>query len=560
MGRKHKKKRGTEHGGDRSQHRQVLQDHVCQGKRFRPPLLHYMLSAGQGPPHVEWVRWALPEMVWIKLLICAHGLRRAGELVHAAVEAGQTVAKADMRVYCMASDYVFTDGEQREFSAAIGREPLIEMSQAFATFVKFYPDFPMAWIVKPAHLDAATAGNDELDQIRVLVRDGRPRRERAAMEIQVCAMFAILASGGLQMRNLPNLNLIDVYPETDLSREMGSQVRAALNVFLVQATGSAWSKSFWERGRQITPCLDLRWEVPVPDMSAMMDANAAGTRFARAVPIEVAKLFEMFPPDAADPRRVEVLLGLLQRQGQLAADVARMLTLTMSPWAEMAHRAMAETLIRLRWFAANDQGDNYEWFVNYGLGQEKLHIEHLKTLLADSEQTDLDEIKKQIEAREVWLNDQRFHWLQEVDVGGGTHDKDLRKLAEEAGCPDLRNLVFQPLSSVVHGHWNAIARQNLKPCASPLHGTHRVPYEYDRPIRLDALATVLELYADSYALVANLAGITESAESAAVEAWFKEAKKAKGWAIYGAASDDADAEQSGDDQAEPSSDGAGTSD
>ena len=132
----------------------------------------------------------------------------------------------------------------------------------------------------------------------------------------------------------------------------------------------------------------------------------------------------------------------------MAADMARMVTLTMSPWAEMGMRGMNETLIRLKWLAAYDLVENYEWFVNYGLGQEKLHIEHFKALLDDADrQKEHDDIKAQIDDREGWLNSQRVAWLQEVDVGGGMHDKDLRKLAEEAGCADLRNLVFQPMSS-----------------------------------------------------------------------------------------------------------------
>jgi hypothetical protein len=537
-------------GKKRGERRHVLSDHVQYGKKFRPQLLDYMLTAGHGPPDLEWVRWGLPEMLWIKLLIHQHGLRRAGELVLAAARAGRGVASAATRSYCLASDYVFTEEEQGAFVDALGDESVNELSRAFAPFVKFYSDFPMAWLVREADLDGAIVGVDQLEEIKRLVGDVCSRRGRPAMEIQVCAMFSIIATGTLIMHDVPDLNLISDYPETESSKSMGARVRATLNVFLKPTTGSAWAKTFWERGRRISQCQDLNLEVPMPNATALMEANKVGTHFARAVAVEVDQLAETFPPDAQNPRRVEVLLGLLQRQSQIAADVARMLPLTMSPWAEMGQRAMAETLIRLKWLAAQDDPENYVWFVNYGLGQEKLYIEHLKTLLGDGEQrTDYDEIKDQIEARESWLNDQRFAWLQEVDVGGGTHDKDLRKLAEEAGCADLRNLVFQPLSSVVHGHWNSIARQNLKLCSDPLHGTHRRPYEYDRPIRLAVVADVLDLYAESYSVVSTLAG-AESTESAAVEMWYKEADEAKGWGIY-TPSDENDTEYPAEEEADP---------
>jgi len=526
MGRKPREK-----GKNRSKKPRVLDDHVQHGKKFRPPLLDYMLTSGHGPPVLEWVRWALPEVLWIKLLIHEYGIRNAGELVCATVEAGKAASTVANRSYCMASDFVFTSEERAKFVHTLGEGPANQVSRAFATFVKFFPDFPMAWMVRETNLDDAIAEADKLEEIKQLVGDVRSRRDRPAMEIQTCAMFSIVASGGLIMHEMPDFNLISEYPDTDPSREMGAQVRASLNIFLGAATGSAWAKAFWERGRSISQCLNLRRKVPPPNTSALMEANKAGTRFARAVAMEVGQLAEAFPPDAQNPRRVEVLLGLLQRQSQIAADMARMPPLSMSPWAEMGQRAMAETLIRLKWLAAKDVQENYEWFVNYGLGQEKLHIEHLKTLLEGEQRTDRDQIKAEIEARESWLNEQRYSWLQEVDVGGGAHDENLRTLAEAAGCSDLRSLVFQPMSSDVHGHWNSIARHNLTVCANPLHGTHRLPYEYARPIHIEVVAGVLNLYADSFTVVSTLAG-SESTDSAAVKAWYKEADEAKGWGFY----------------------------
>lgn len=275
---KGKKQKGTK--GSKARH--VLDDHAQFRKKFRPPLLDYMLTAGHGPPDLEWVRWALPEVLWIKLLISEHGLRKAGELAHSAVMAGRAVAGAAMRSYCLASDYVFTEEERAKFVDALGDSPANELSRAFAVFVKLYSEFPMAWLVRKTDLEGIAGGADELEEIKRLLHDVRSRRDRPAMEIQVCAMFSIEATGSLIMHDMPDLNLISDYPETDPSRLMGARVRAALNVFLGRATGSGWAKAFWERGRRISPCQDLRWEVPMPNPTALMEANQAGTRFARA--------------------------------------------------------------------------------------------------------------------------------------------------------------------------------------------------------------------------------------------------------------------------------------
>lgn len=110
-------------GKDRSKLPRVLNDHVRDGKKFRPKLLDSMLKTGQGPPTHEWVQWALPEMLWIKFLIHEYGIRQAGELVCASVEAGKAVATVANRSYCMASDYAFTKEEQAKFIHGLGEGP-----------------------------------------------------------------------------------------------------------------------------------------------------------------------------------------------------------------------------------------------------------------------------------------------------------------------------------------------------------------------------------------------------------------------------------------------------
>ena len=222
---------GKKHKGSKG--RYVLKNHVQYGKKFRPLLLDYMLTAGHGQPGFEWVRWALPEMLWIKLLIHHQGLREARELVHAAALAGRAIASAATGSYCLASDYQLIPEHQTKFMDILGKGSVSDMSRAFAVFATFYPEFPMAWLVRQADLADCSAGTEELEQIGRLVGEIRSRRNRPAMEIQVCALFAIVATGGLIMHRMPDFDLISDYPGTSASRSMGSEVRAALNVYLL---------------------------------------------------------------------------------------------------------------------------------------------------------------------------------------------------------------------------------------------------------------------------------------------------------------------------------------
>ncbi|MEE8585500.1 MAG: hypothetical protein V3T83_11675, partial [Acidobacteriota bacterium] len=136
----------------------------------------------------------------------------------------------------------------------------------------------------------------------------------------------------------------------------------------------------------------------------------------------------------------------------------------------------------------------------------------------------------ELEHRQAWLTAQKWGFLQEVDVGGGTHGKDLRKLAEEANCSELRSLLYQPMSSSVHGHWNSVARQNLDLCLNPLHGFHRLPAEFPRPLDIQPCWVVMDLYDRSYELLSKLLGKKDRSEASSN--WFEEAEKNAGWIVY----------------------------
>ena len=524
----------------RSKKKKVLQDHVQTGKKFRPPMLDYMLKGKQGGPRFSWVQWGLPEVLWVALVVDKHGNHQAAEIVTGTVKAllkhvtpgpGTGFSRG-----LLLSDFTCVKEEDRPAFFEELTEHYDALSTALASFCKFYPECPASWVIKADDLDSESASMEDLDHISTVVGDLLNRRDRPAMWVQCTFVYALFASGGIKATDasqIPDFNLMSEYPETDPSRALGASVRAHANLCLADTVDSRWSQDFWKKGRAMSQCSVEDLELAPPNPEGLLGTSKAGTSFARKVFSEVNELATEFPVSYACPVRAEVLLGLLQRMAQIAADYARNPTLTMSPWAELGARAMVEALIRMAWLAETDSSENYEWYVNYGRGQEKLYIEHLKTLLA-KDRSDVDELRAEIAARTAWLNAQKYHFLQEVDVGGGTHDKNLRTLAEEAGRLDQYNLAFQSMSAGVHGHWNAIERQNLAPCTNPLHGDHRVPWEFSRPIRMEFVDQILSLYEEGYEIVAGLAErVNRSSPSVAY--WRSEAEATKGWSLYASA-------------------------
>lgn len=166
----------------------------------------------------------------------------------------------------------------------------------------------------------------------------------------------------------------------------------------------------------------------------------------------------------------EVLGALLARQVTLAEQLAAAPSTWNEHIAPIVLRSMAEVHITLVWIV-HDRAIRAAKFIDYGLGQKKLELEHRRAQLGQD--PDPEQIQA-IEQTESWLNAQRFTFLQSVNLGSWS-GLSVRKMAEEADCFGFYDLVYSPFSSCVHSMWYHIATFNLRRCADPLHQHHQVP-------------------------------------------------------------------------------------
>jgi hypothetical protein len=179
--------------------------------------------------------------------------------------------------------------------------------------------------------------------------------------------------------------------------------------------------------------------------------------------------WDKLPVELYDSETYETIGGLLARQATLSIELA----LTPMMWtghiAPLVLRCMTDCHITLAWIL-NDPAERSKKYILYGLGQEKLQIEHLK---ADGNQDD-ERIPAMIEMKESWLGSQRRDFLTEVNVGNWA-GLDTRKMAQEADCEGLYKFAYVPFSGAAHNMWQHISMYNLKMCSNPLHKYHRVP-------------------------------------------------------------------------------------
>jgi len=485
---------------------EILKGHERVGKRFIPPFLQIdKLSPS------SWYLDRFPELVWLALLSDQQGYRAAVDYAIKLSDIVNSVV-ADPKRKCgfyMASDYLaITDSEQAEIISKMDKELSNALDNCLGTILKFYRDFPMGWLVSTSWMNETSIGLEALESIKNAMRNRIDRTSKPAMECQVLAWVLECKSGKVRFpvgMDIPDPNLISEYPDTEESKKMAALVRASIGAFFsMREPKSDWVAYFWRHSYNISAC-----EYPAEDTSSTVSEGEdfrqileIGAQFHLEGEAELQALWNRTKIDPYAPTQVNVIAGLLSRNLQFTSDIVQNPYLWRMPTGAILIRCMVETQIRLQWLIKCGEDKDYKEYVEFGLGQEKLLLEHYKRISQD-DRPDRQMILDDIERREEWINAQLYTFLLPVDIGGGTHGKDLRKLAEEAGLLDMHRLVYSPLSSYAHGHWNAVARLNLSPCVNPLHGVHYLPALPQRPISFSCPIDAVDFYADCFKLASK---------------------------------------------------------
>lgn len=172
----------------------------------------------------------------------------------------------------------------------------------------------------------------------------------------------------------------------------------------------------------------------------------------------------------------EVIFGLLSRQVSITIYYLSSPIMWNGDAGTIILRTIAENVINISWILKEDPLNRARLFIKYGLGQEKLQLEHRKSEMEGREVS--EEEQKMIDAQELFINRERYTFLTDVNLGSWS-EKSILKIAEEADCKDFYHYVFTPFSNSAHGTWNHIIKYSLKPSSNPLHRFIK------RPIFLD---------------------------------------------------------------------------
>jgi hypothetical protein len=175
---------------------------------------------------------------------------------------------------------------------------------------------------------------------------------------------------------------------------------------------------------------------------------------------------EAYTLDFRIPEVFNVLTALLARQATLAIELASAPQLWNGHSAPLFLRAMTDVHVTLSWILL-DPKTRARLFIDHGLGQAVLDLEHRKKQLESAAGDSKEHLKQMVRTYEAWIDTQRWYFLVEINVGAWS-GKTTREMAEESGILDFYNYVYTPFSQCAHSTWYHVGRYNSRPSEAPL--------------------------------------------------------------------------------------------
>lgn len=461
----------------------VLSDHVRKGKRFIPPLLAAM---GEKHSSFSWAKDIVPEVFWISLLQHYFGLEKGIEIVlQIVLIADSFYEEGEVKpLFCKITSFEELDADQKNtiIEELEKSEALSNIQSCLAPFFDLFPESPLSFL-KP---EQQLGGDGKMFDL--IFPDIYDRYSKVAVYTVATAAYLGLRQGKIilagekaeEMRDkmIEDFKAIPEYPDTDRSQLAASTFRAMVPMFILQKEEESpevdedWHEYFWTRMTGKGDCL-VEPITNLPDVEPTNDIEKLIDRFVSCACAELEARIQKWGFNLKNIEVYEVVGGLLARQCSLAIDMAYSPHTWTAHSAHLFHRAMADVFITLSWILEKPE-ERSKKFIEEGIGIAKLDLEHRKKELEKRKDV-TEEENKLIEFWEAWINSQRLADLVEVNVGSWS-GMSVRAMAEEAGCKDFYNFVYQPFSLGAHSAWPHISTKNLQYCSNPAHRFHMIPF------------------------------------------------------------------------------------
>ena len=471
--------------------KKLLSDHKQVGKKFYPP------ASLLGWTEIRYVEQILPEIVWLGYFPRVLGRRRGIDTVISFVETCFHLRDWESKPeFCFLSVYqILGDGDWERFRKALKAKDLfLQCLDCLTPFVRCYPHgnpFVRLW---EGNIEPEPDESD-INLTRLLLADLYDRRSKLATLVQSLVMWIDIKTGKHHVpTDYPYQSFNAILGDIDSEElpDAAPHVRMYVNSsHQYLKLDDCWARYFWNRGSKLTP---LRADNEIPaelpeDAHPIVKLGSDYERYAWSV---VDEIWSRLPVDIYESELFEVLGALLARQCNMAVKIASNIDLWDYHAGPLFLRPMTDCCITVAWILKGGI-ERARGFILYGLGQEKLEIERLRSVLDDQEGKDRESMEKRIAIQERWLESQHYAFLQHVDLGSWSGIT-TRKMAEEADCLGLYDFAYVSWSHAAHGTWNHIGRFDSFPSPEPLHKHIWQPVNFDHGHQVDVVVQATKYF------------------------------------------------------------------
>jgi hypothetical protein len=254
------------------------------------------------------------------------------------------------------------------------------------------------------------------------------------------------------------------YSEREDFREVGSRIRAFEMItrgLPEKRDPSPWLAQFWSEAFHRTECIPSN-----PDEGVgPRDEKSLADSLEKAGLALLEHYMASITTTAVDARH-ECAFGIVFYILHLTY-FALWSAVGMSIQGRLCLRTIVEAYIILVYLGKKDDPTIWMQYRNYGSSQAKLAF--LKFKEEDAPDFVTKQLLETLANSDVWME------YQNIKLGAWA-DKNLRKMAEEAGIKDFYDKYYDALSGYTHGNWSAVTHSVFGTCMNPLHRFHRIPF------------------------------------------------------------------------------------
>ncbi len=237
----------------------ILDDHKRKGKIFQPPLLNVGTFV-----ETAWIDYAVPEFIWILILITEYGVDKGSVLAleFACVADDYLISKIDngSAAAIISSFYLLNASEKVEIIEKMKEKKLLApLRHAFKYFDHIYPESPFSFLNEYSGSEKLKSGRSNLSKYKLMLNKFLDKTSYESSIVLANIANFLLTKERLfvtQESNLPALKEILDYPNTENSKRIASFLRSSVNMCFnpdVYNRGNFWITYFWNQNYEIEP-------------------------------------------------------------------------------------------------------------------------------------------------------------------------------------------------------------------------------------------------------------------------------------------------------------------